>query len=153
MLSSWRRVHIRVQSYPSSTMQVLLLPTPGIDKIHSRLCGAGHQMENKRTRPSFASELSNSLLHRSARSIFSILKVDINTIFARYGDKCDAFEYLNKFCWMLEIATQQEGNSFSNVLACLIVELEKNSSEEEASSREGSTMTRGSYTRYFITGG
>lgn len=67
----------------------------------------------------------DSLLHRSARSIFSILKVDINTIFARYGDKCDAFEYLNKFCWMLEIATQQEGNSFSNVLACLIVELEK----------------------------
>lgn len=45
----------------------LLLPNPRIDKIHSRLCGTGHQMENKRTRPnrtfdSARTRLSSTLL-------------------------------------------------------------------------------------------
>lgn len=53
---SWRRAHIREQSYWRSTMRPnpppLATPGIGIDKIHSGLCGPGHQMENKRSRVS-----------------------------------------------------------------------------------------------------
>lgn len=48
--------------------------TPRIDKIHSRLCGTGHQMENQRTWTNQVSTLRELVSPRSPFSIFSILK-------------------------------------------------------------------------------